>query len=108
MTQRALKAHQEEGLVDMVIGRDNLKLQPQPVHRQQGSNLVLMRSEFAPRHIVKELARLEDRLLDKKRQSQGFSCTQRRTDQGSVLRSDSGFLSIPVELCFKRRKDEKK
>ncbi len=67
----ALKAHQEEGLVDMVIGRDNLKLQPRLVHRQQGKNRVLMRSEFAPRHIVKELARLEVMLLDKKRRSQG-------------------------------------
>jgi hypothetical protein len=71
ITQRALKAHQEEGLVDMVIRRDNLKWQPQPVHRQPGSNLVLMMSKFTPHHIVKELARLEDRLLDKKRQCQG-------------------------------------
>jgi hypothetical protein len=48
--------------VDIVIGKDNLKWQPQPIRRQPGSNLILMKTEFAPRFIVKEQTKLEDRL----------------------------------------------
>ncbi len=61
MTKRALKAHQMEDQVDMVIGKDNGKWLPQHVcdSCQPEDNLTLMKSEFHPRYIVRETRRLK-------------------------------------------------
>jgi hypothetical protein len=53
MSRKTLRAHQEEGLVDMIIGRDEL-----PIPGWPGSSLLLMRTEFAPRYVVRNLAEL--------------------------------------------------
>ncbi len=62
MSMKALRAHQEEGLVDMIIGRDKLKWQPLPIPEWPGSSLLLMRMEFAPRYVVRNLAELGRRI----------------------------------------------
>jgi hypothetical protein len=61
MSRKALKAHQEEGMVDMVMEKDNLRWQPKPVLAHPGSGLLLMRTEFTPRYIVENLAELGKR-----------------------------------------------
>jgi hypothetical protein len=53
MNKKALKAHQEGGLVDMVVGLDNLKRQPLPVRGQPESSL---------RYVVKNLMELRRRI----------------------------------------------
>jgi hypothetical protein len=59
MERKALKAHQAAGMVDLVIGKDNQRWQPQKVcdSWQTEDNLTLMRSEFPPRYITRETRR---------------------------------------------------
>jgi hypothetical protein len=56
MEGKASKAHQAAGMVDLIIGKDQQKWQPQKVcdSRRAEDNLTLMRSEFPPRYIVRE------------------------------------------------------
>ncbi len=51
MEGKASKAHQAAGMVDLIIGKDQQKWQPQKVcnSRRAEDNLTLMRSEFPPR-----------------------------------------------------------
>jgi hypothetical protein len=53
MSKKALKAHQEGGLVNMVVGLDNLKRQPLPVRGQPESSF---------RYVVKNLMELRRRI----------------------------------------------
>ncbi len=57
MEGKASKAHQAAGMVDLIIGKDNSRWQPQKVcdSWQTEDNLTLMRSEFSPRYIAREM-----------------------------------------------------
>ncbi len=61
MEGKASKADQAAGMVDLIIGKDHRKWQPQKVcdSWQTEDNLMLMRSEFSPHYIVKETRRIE-------------------------------------------------
>jgi hypothetical protein len=56
MEGKASRAHQAVGMVDLIIGKDNSRWQPQKVcdSWQTEDNLTLMRSEFSPRYIARE------------------------------------------------------
>ncbi len=56
MEGRASRAHQAAGMVDLIIGKDNSRWQPQKVcdSWQAEDNLTLMRSEFSPLYIARE------------------------------------------------------
>jgi hypothetical protein len=56
MEGKALRAHQAAGMVDLIVGKDNSRWQPQKVcdSWQTEDNLTLMRSEFSPRYIARE------------------------------------------------------
>jgi hypothetical protein len=58
MEGRASRAHQAAGMVDLIVGKDNNRWQPQKVcdSWQTEDNLTLMRSEFSPRYIARETA----------------------------------------------------
>jgi hypothetical protein len=53
MSKKALKAHQEGRLVEMVVGQDNLKWQPLPVRG---------RPESSPCYVVKNLLELRRKI----------------------------------------------
>jgi hypothetical protein len=63
MEGRALKAHLPVGMVYVIIGKDSSRWQPQKVcdSWQAEDNLTLMKSEFSPRHIVRETKRTKCR-----------------------------------------------
>ncbi len=57
MEGRASKAHQAAGMVDLIVSQDNTKWHPRKVYNswQAEDNLTLMRSEFPPRYMVREM-----------------------------------------------------
>jgi hypothetical protein len=59
MEGKASRAHQAAGMVDLIIGKNQQKWQPQKVCDSWGAedNLTLMRSEFPPHYIVRETRR---------------------------------------------------
>ncbi len=56
MEGKASRAHQGAGMVNLIVGKDNQRWQPQKVcdSWQTEDNLTLMRSEFPPRYIARE------------------------------------------------------
>jgi hypothetical protein len=64
MEGKAWKAHQAAGMVDLIIGKDNQRWQPQRAcdSWQTEDNLTLMRSEFPPRYIVRETRRIKHKV----------------------------------------------
>ncbi len=63
MEGKASRAHQAAGMVDLIIGKDNQRWQPQKVcdSWQTEDNLTLMRSEFPPRYVTRETKRTKHR-----------------------------------------------
>ncbi len=59
MEGKASRAHQAAGMVDLIVGKDNQRWQPQKFcdSWQTEDNLTLMRSEFPPRYITRETMR---------------------------------------------------
>jgi len=64
MEGKASRAHQAAGMVDLIIGKNQQKWQPQKVcdSWRAEDNLTLMRSEFPPRYIVRETRRSEHKI----------------------------------------------